>query len=461
MKKNHRTEPRRLYLGVDIGGTKVQASLVRESGEIVGREKLATPREGGPEREVAAIEKCMDDVLRNNGVRNNDLTAIGVAVPGVVDPDRGLVVVAPNMQLTGVTLGPLLETRFKTPIVLGNDGNFGALGESWLGSARNVHSALYLCIGTGIGSGLVLRGRLWRGDRESAGEIGHMIMQLGGPQCACGNFGCLESLASRTAIERELLAGLSAGKPSALVELSGGDLSVIRSRLIRKALDMEDPLVTDVLRRAAEVLGHACVNVRHMIDPAVIVLGGGVIEACSDFMMPIVENIVGRDPLPGAREGGRVLLSALGDDAVVLGAVAAARKLVGRSPFKRRFSVQPTYPEITRFRFGKITVDRETYHRDLYIFVDGKIKKRDQSIAKEQYDSTHVIGPKELEKVCRGGPEILFVGAGKSSQVELTEDAQRYLAQRSIQFELLPTDKAVERYNRSKQRKAALMHITC
>ena len=114
--------------------------------------------------------------------------------------------------------------------------------------------------------------------------------------------------------------------------------------MIRKALEVEDELVTEVMRRAAEVLGYACVNVRHLIDPEAIVLGGGVIEACSDFIMPIVENIVGLDPLPGAREGGRVLLSALGDDAVVLGAVAAARKLVGRSPFKKRFLVKPKYP---------------------------------------------------------------------------------------------------------------------
>ena len=108
MKKNTDSDDQRLYLGVDVGGTKVQASLVRESGEIIGREKCPTPRKGGPERVVAAIEKCMDDMVRKGGISPNDLTAIGIAVPGVVDPDRGLVVVAPNMSLTGVDLGSLL-----------------------------------------------------------------------------------------------------------------------------------------------------------------------------------------------------------------------------------------------------------------------------------------------------------------------------------------------------------------
>ena len=124
-------------------------------------------------------------------------------------------------------------------------------------------------------------------------------MLLGGPECGCGGHGCFESLASRTAIEREFRAGIAAGQARALMELAGGDLSVIRSGMIRKALEREDPLVTSVMRHAAEVLGYACINVRHLLDPEAIVLGGGVIEACSGFVMPIVENIVGLDPLPG------------------------------------------------------------------------------------------------------------------------------------------------------------------
>jgi len=185
-----------------------------------------------------------------------------------------------------------------------------------------------------------------------------------------------------------------------------------------------------------------------------------VIEACSDFIMPIVENVVGLDTMPGAREGGRVLLSALGDDAVVLGAIAAARKLVGRSPFKKRFLIKPVYPEIARTRSGKIVVGKETYNRDVYISVGGNVKKRDEDQAEKWYGSAHTIGPKELEKVCRGGPEILFIGTGKSGKVELTEDSRRFLAQRSIQCEVLPTAKVVESYNGSKLRKAALIRVT-
>ena len=461
MKKNNGKEQRRLYLGVDVGGTKIQSSLVGESGEIVCREKCATPRNKGPERVVAALENCMEAAVRKGGIKADGLTAIGVAVPGVVDPRQGLVVIAPNMDLTGVDLGSLLKARFKVPTIIGNDGNFGAYGEAWLGSARRTRSALYICVGTGIGGGLVRRGKLWRGSRDAAGEIGHMNMQLDGPLCGCGSRGCFEAIASRTAIERELREAVAAGRKTMLLDLTGGDLSVIRSGMIRKALDAEDELVCEVVRRTSEVLGHACVNVRHLIDPEVIVLGGGVVEACSDFIMPIVEHIVGMDPMPGAREGGRVLLSSLGDDAVVLGAVAAARRLAGRSPFKKRFHLETSYPRIEEVAFGGIKIGRESFGRDVCILADGTVKKRNKDRAKKLYGSAHTLGPKELESICRRGPEVLFIGSGISGKLELNDDARRFLEKRAIECEIHPSPEAAERYNRSKRRKAALMHVTC
>ncbi len=231
--------------------------------------------------------------------------------------------------------------------------------------------------------------------------------------------------------------------------------------MIRKALEAEDELVTEVMRHAAEVLGYACVNVRHLIDPGASCSAAAWSRRAATSSCRSWRTSSGLDPLPGVREGGHVLLSALGDDAVVLGAVAAARTHVGRSPFKKKFTVHPTYPEITWDGLGEITVDGRTYHRDIYISVTGKVKKRDEDLAKDYYGSTHAVGPRELEKVCKGGPEVLFVGAGTSHKLELTEEARRFLAQRSIQLATEPTDKAVDSYNRSKLRKATLLHVTC
>lgn len=331
-------EAQGLYLGIDVGGTKVQGSLVKESGEILTRQKRRTPRDETPEHELEAIESVIADALSAAKKKIKDVEAIGIAIPGVVAPKEGRVVVTPNMNLTGVDIGKHLRRRFDVPVAVGNDCNLGALGERWLGAASTAGSAFAMLVGTGIGGGFVRKGKLWRGAREAASEIGHIVMQMDGPECGCGNRGCLEALASRSAMERDIRRAIQEGRPSMVTELAKGDLSVIRSRVLRKSLAAGDAVVTEVMQRAAEVLGCACLTVRHLIDPEVIVLGGGVIEACSDFMVPIVRRIVEADRLPGAREGGHVVVSALGDDAVVLGAVALARAAAGRSPFGKQAS---------------------------------------------------------------------------------------------------------------------------
>ena len=154
-----------------------------------------------------------------------------------------------------------------------------------------------------------------------------------------------------------------------------------------------------------------------------------------------------------------MLLSALGDDAVVLGAVALARRLVGRSPFKRKHRVEPTYPEIVRFSLGEIVVGKKAYNNDIYIQVSGKVKSRNTDCARRDGENPQPIGAKELEEVCKGGPEVLFVGCAKANEVVLTEQAQRYLAQRSIRCEVISAVQLVDEYNRSKARKAALIHV--
>ena len=451
----------RFYVGVDVGGTKIQGLVVREDGTIARRERQPTPRDGTPDPTLAAIEKVISNLREVEPLKSQAATAIGIAIPGVVDPDQGRVVVTPNMNLSGVEIVPRLESKFAVPVALGNDCNLGTLGEKWLGSARDAASAVGIFVGTGIGGGFVQEGKLWRGSREAALEIGHMIMQIDGPRCGCGNKGCLEALASRTAIEREIREAVKRGRKTVLTELLDGDLSVIRSGALKEALDRKDKLVTTVLRRASEILGYACVTVRHLLDPEVIILGGGVMEACGDFMLAVVEEIVKSDRLAGARVGGKVLRSALGDDAVALGAVALAREHVGRSPFGQGCSETPAYPRIVSTQFGEITIGEKTYTGDVIIRVSGKVKKRKKGAVKKLYGTSHMIGPKELEKVCPGGPEILFIGTGQSGLAELTEDAVQYLRDRAIEYQALPTPQVIEAYNRCTRRKAALIHVTC
>ncbi len=322
----------KLYLGVDVGGTKILAALVRPCGEILARERCDTPSKAAPRESLKAILAAMEGALAEGGVNHDDLAAAGLGIPGVVDPDRGRVVVTPNMNLTGVAIRAAVRRSFRLPVAVGNDVNLGTLGERWLGAARGAASVVGIFVGTGIGGGVIVDGRLVRGAREAAGEIGHIVMLPGGPRCGCGNRGCLEAVASRSAIERELRKAIAAGRRTVLRESLPKGRGPIKSKALRRALRAKDPLVCDVMRRAAEFLGYACLTVRHLVDPDVIVLGGGVIEACGDFVLPIVQKIVASDALPGARRGGEVVQSKLGDDAVALGAVAIAQELIGESP---------------------------------------------------------------------------------------------------------------------------------
>jgi glucokinase len=459
MAKNAASEA--VYLGIDVGGTKIQASLITQAGVVLSRHRCPTPRDGGPEKVLEAIIKAADETMEEESVGRDRLTAVGIAIPGVVDPDQGFVVVTPNMSLTGISVGPHLEEHFGVPVALGNDCNLGALGESWLGSARGTGSSIAILVGTGVGSGIVHGGKLWTGARESAGEIGHIVMQIGGPKCGCGNLGCLEALASRTAIERDIRDGLAAGRTTVLSDLLEGDLSLIRSSSLRDALDANDDLVTEILRKASEVLGYGCLTVRHLIDPEVIVLGGGVAEACSGFMLPIIEGILASDQLAGAREGGHVVLSALGDDAVVVGAAALAAIKAGLSPFEKKNAVRPNYPQIGEAAFGEIAVGKKTYANDIVIRVDGKVKKRKKAAVKARHGTSHVVDPKELERICRGGPEIVFVGSGHQGQMTLNADAELFLSQRRIRLEVARTSELAEAYNACSERKAALIHVTC
>ena len=365
------------------------------------------------------------------------------------------------MNLSGLQVVAPLEERFEVEVALGNDANLGTLGETWLGAARSAHSAVGIFVGTGIGGGLIVGGRLVRGQREAAGEIGHIVMQPDGLLCGCGNRGCFETLASRLAIEREIRKGIAEGRETIITRLVDDIEGPIKGKVLKKALKQADELVTEVMREASKILGYACLSVRHLIDPDVIVLGGGVIEACGAFIMPIVQKIVAADALPGARAGGRVVESELGDDAILLGAVALAMGFGADSPVRASELPLPHYPKIDYAAFGEVSVGGRVFKSDVYIRGDGKAKKRNVKMAKRRYETSHKIGPEELEKVCKGRPEIVIIGTGHSAMACLTTKGEKFLNERGIRFELWPTPQALRAYNRASGRKAALIHVTC
>ncbi len=323
-----------LIVGVDVGGTKIAAALVKRDGKIVARRKRKTPRHTSAKKTLEAITDTIDELLEKNKInphkKNAQLRGIGLAVPGIIDDDAGKVVVAPNIKLAGIKLVDILKKKYSVPIALGNDVDLGTLGETWLGAAQKASSAIGIFVGTGIGGGIVINKKLWRGHRGFAGEVGHMLLDLNAEDHGFMAAGSLESLASRTAIERQLRAAMANGRTSALTKIMDDPTQLIKSGTLAKALAAEDKLTVEVMTEASKILGHAIVSLRRVFDPEMFILGGGVAEACGPFMLPIIRNIIKADPMNPKHQVGVVQLSKLGDDAGILGAAALVMQAAKR-----------------------------------------------------------------------------------------------------------------------------------
>jgi len=315
----------RLYVGIDIGGTKISAALVSASGRILARGKVPTPQDAGAKRILKAVSSLVEDLLEAAGAARGAVSGIGDGVPGIVDSRTGNILAAPNIRLAGAPLAQKLRRRFGVRVAVGNDANLGVLGEQWLGAGKGRRDLVGLFIGTGVGGGVLLDGKLLLGAHGAAAELGHIVIDLGGERCGCGNRGCIEALASRRAVERDIRQAVKYGEKSVVTKLAGKDLKVIRSRVLRKALKKGDGLVKTVLRRSSEALGDACVALRHVFDPELFVFGGGLIEACGGFMLPIIRRRIRKDKFFKFADCD-VRSSRLGDDAVILGAVALVKR---------------------------------------------------------------------------------------------------------------------------------------
>ena len=315
-----------VYIGIDIGATKILAGLIRPSGRITVRKKIPTPR-GVKSKEIYKhLSGLIDQVLSNGGLRSKDLKGIAIGVPGIVDRDQKKILKTPNTSLARFPLASKLQRKYRVKVFIGNDVNLGLLGEQWLGAGRRAKNLVGIFPGTGVGGAVILNGKILLGTTGAAAEIGHMTVQLDGPMCSCGNRGCLEALASRWSIERDIRQAMKSRKRTIVSKLLKRNTRVIKSRIIKEALRKRDPLVTGIMRRVSTVLGKACISMNHIFNPEVIILGGGLIEACGDFMLPIIKRTAKKDPLFKGFNTCRIVKSRLTDDAVILGAAALLKQ---------------------------------------------------------------------------------------------------------------------------------------
>ncbi len=313
-------------VGVDLGGTKILAAVVDSSFSILARSKAPTDAAEGTEAVVDRITECIRTAIEAAGMAPASIAGIGIGAPGPLDPDTGVVTFAPNLGWHDVPLKAMLESRLSIPTAVENDVNVGTLGEHRLGAGQGVRDMVGAFVGTGIGGGVIVGGELHRGFNRSAGEVGHMVVQDGGPRCGCGNPGCWESLASRPAIARRITKALRKGKKSQIKKMVGKDPSKIKSGVLRRALEQGDELVKQELKREARYLGLGVANLVNLLSPQMVVLGGGVVEALGERLLKGVRKHARKYALDHAMQNVEIVPAALGDDAVILGCAALAQE---------------------------------------------------------------------------------------------------------------------------------------
>ena len=314
-------------VGVDLGGTKILAGVFKRSFECIGSSKLSTKSQRGVDSVVERIARCVQDAVDEADLSLKQVAGVGIGAPGAVDFAEGKVIFAPNMEgWKDVALKKDLEKALGVPVFVENDGNIAALGVHVAELKGKPKSLIGIFVGTGIGGGLIINGDLYSGFNHTAGEIGHMVLDLNGPKCGCGNKGCFEALASRTAIFQQIKAGIKDGEKTILTEMLGDDLADLRSGDLRKAIRRGDKFVDKVIEGAAEYIGIGIANLVNILSPEVVVLGGGVIEALADEMMSVIVETAQDYAMPGTMKGVEIIASKLGDNAGITGAAVLARK---------------------------------------------------------------------------------------------------------------------------------------
>jgi glucokinase len=308
----------KIVIGVDVGGTTIKVGVVAADGSILYNNKFPTRAGEGPKKVIRQIHLAVQDALQHTDGRRVD--GVGVGCPGVVDDD-GVVKAPPNFaDWNEVPIKVELEKLFPAlAIKVENDANAAAIAESKFGAGVQHANFFFVIWGTGVGGGIILNHRIFRGPTGGAGEFGHVTIDYNGPQCNCGNLGCIEAYIGQRYLSQRTVERLKARHDSKILQLVGGDFSKIEPVYISQAAHEGDALAREILIEAGELLGVALAGVMNIMDLRVSIIGGGI-SAAGDFVMEAVQDSVVRHVLKPLRKDIRVLSAQLGNEAGLLGA---------------------------------------------------------------------------------------------------------------------------------------------
>jgi glucokinase len=303
---------------VDLGGTNIRGAIVTRTGEIRHFRNVRTAVRGGVYAIIDQIVELAEEVFSDYGSR---LTAgVGVVAPGPLEPKAGIVRFAPNLPgWENVPLGRLLEDRLQIPVVLGNDGNCAALGESMFGAGKNVDNLIYLALGTGLGAGIIHQGRLIDGVAGVGGEVGHVSIDANGSRCTCGGIGCMEAYIGGWAIARHGEMAVHSERSTLIREIAGDER--ITAEIVAEAAQQGDPAAIDIFARGGRALAVGIGGLVNVFNPELIVIGGGLARAGDLILEPFRSSLPHYTMLP-IYQHVAVVPSALETNTGVYGAAA-------------------------------------------------------------------------------------------------------------------------------------------
>jgi len=313
-----------LVIGIDLGGSAIRAGSVTKEGRLYHFRDFSIPEDRKKDLVLTSIIDLINDIITLEGGRGDKVIGIGIGSPGIIRIERGVIMRSPNFPgWKDVPLRSHIERAIHLPVVLDNDANAAAFGEKWKGAGQKVESLICMTLGTGIGGGIIIDGKVWHGALGMAGEIGHITVNPDGRRCNCGNYGCLEAYSSASGMVKGAIAAIEEGKKTTLKRLSQGDNDRITGRMLYEAAVGGDRLAIHIFKEAGRYLGIAMAGLIHILNPEMIVLTGGVTESW-DLFMPVAMDEIKRRVYRQTIEKTKIRRGRLPGTAGVIGAAGLA-----------------------------------------------------------------------------------------------------------------------------------------
>ena len=306
-------------IGIDVGGTGIQSGIVTESGKILETVSIPTRIDLPFGEQIRLLAESLKDLISRAGLTEDDIVSIGVGIPGIADAKTGDIIKCTNMNWHFLPFRTELQKWINKPVFIDNDANVAALAESVAGVSAGSSSSVFVTIGTGIGSGIIINGRIWNGAHGIGGELGHTIIRLDGDECTCGNHGCLERYCSANALIRMAKENISSHSDSLILKNAGNDPEKINAKAVIDAAREKDPFAVEVFDYYTGCIAQALANVINFLDPEIIAIGGGVSKAGA-FLLDSIRAKVGNFVLFNSLPMTKIELASLGSEAGIIGA---------------------------------------------------------------------------------------------------------------------------------------------